>query len=288
MEKTKFEFSNIEFSSKKYQIRLQSVSYEPPRHPWAIDLHVHNTFEMHFVSDGRGILHLNDDAHPVSKGMFYITGPDIFHAQTSALENSMEEYGFNVQISVNGVPESGLAKLLHKIVKNPDFIGYDNFDGAKKCLEIINEAKNHKIGYKEKIMTTVTEILISIGRVITESKEGILLDTDSESINRLRVLDLALREFRGNELSPEYLADRLFVSTRQLSRIMKQQYNMTLTEKIHSMRIEYAKKLLTSSTMSIDEIAECSGYATTQHFCRIFKKYTGITSSAYRKKYSAS
>ena len=286
MEKIKFEFSNIEFSTKNYQIQLQSVSYEPPRHPGAIDFHSHNTFEIHFISDGRGIVHLDDDAHPISKGMFYITGPDIIHAQTSGIENSMDECSINVMLKLISPPSTGYEKLLAKIVKYPDFIGIDNFDGAKKCIDIINEAKEHKIGYKEKIMTIVNDILISIGRSITESKEGILLDTESESINRLRVLDLCLREFRGNEITPEYLAERLFVSTRQLSRIIKPQYHMTLTEKIHSLRMEYAKKLLTSSTMSVNEISELSGYATTQHFCRIFKKYTGTTPSAYREKYS--
>lgn len=286
MEKIKFEFSNIIFQDKNYQIRMQNVSYEPPRHPWAIDLHSHNTFEIHFVSDGRGIVTINDDTYPVSKGMFYITGPDVLHSQTSGVDNSMEEYGFNVQITVNGTPSSGFEKLLCKIIKHPDFVGQDNFDGVKKCLLMINEAKEHKIGYKEKIMILAKDILISMGRIITEAKEGILLDTESESINRLRVLDLCLREFRTNDITPEYLAERLFVSKRQLSRIIKQQYHMTLTEKIHSLRTEYAKKLLTSSTISINKIAELSGYATTQHFCQIFKKYTGFTPSDFRKKYS--
>lgn len=286
MEKTKFEFSNLSFNSKAFHIQMQSVSYEPPRHPWAIDFHSHNTFELHFISGGKGLLHLNDNVHPLQKGMFYITGPDILHAQTSGTENPMEEFGLNVMLKLNQPPDSGYEKLLAKIIKNPSFIGEDSFDGAKKCLDIINEASNHKLGYKEKILTIANDIIISIGRVIATEKDEILLDTENESINRLRVLDLCLREFRNNEITPKYLADRLFVSTRQLSRIVKQQYNMTLTEKIHSLRIEYAKKLLTSSALSVNEIAELSGYTTTQHFCRIFRKYTGVTPSVYREKHS--
>ena len=96
------------------------------------------------------------------------------------------------------------------------------------------------------------------------------------------MLDDFLRRYRGNISSSE-IAGKLNISKRQLSRIIRTQYNMTLTEKINQMRVEYAKTLLVSSRMSVNKISELSGFTSAQYFCRIFGKLTGLTPASYRK-----
>ena len=50
------------------------------------------------------------------------------------------------------------------------------------------------------------------------------------------------------------------------------------------MRIEYAQKLLKESDMTVNKVAEASGYANTSSFIRAFKKLTGNTPGEYRKE----
>ena len=74
------------------------------------------------------------------------------------------------------------------------------------------------------------------------------------------------------------------LSERQISRIFEESFRMKMPDYIHKERVSRAKTLLTSSHYSINEIAVRLGYASQSHFSDTFKKYTGLTPGAFRKK----
>lgn len=256
--------------------------HDPPRNPWAVEPHSHTGFEFHFVVSGKGRLFLNGAEHMLSEDVFYITGPDVIHSQVSEAEGSQEEYGFTVDISGRGEPETEFEMLLENIVRNPEFFTKRKTDGSVICRAIIDEAKRKETGFREKIGCLLCGLLTDIGRIVGNTGDSLYPDAVSAKVRRIRVLDDFLRRYRGN-ISASEVAGKLGVSKRQLSRIIKTQYNMTLTEKINLMRVEYAKTLLASSRMSVNKISELSGFASAQYFCRIFGKLTGLTPAAYRK-----
>lgn len=51
-----------------------------------------------------------------------------------------------------------------------------------------------------------------------------------------------------------------------------------------SLRIAAAKGYLENSTKNINEIANIVGYNNALYFSRLFKKYTGMTPTEYKKK----
>jgi len=59
------------------------------------------------------------------------------------------------------------------------------------------------------------------------------------------------------------------------------------TDYIQTLRIEEAKQLLETTSMSIDEISEEVGYSEPSSFRSAFRKRVGIPASAYRKKWQA-
>jgi len=50
-----------------------------------------------------------------------------------------------------------------------------------------------------------------------------------------------------------------------------------------NIRIEKAKALLENTDLSISEISDMTGMQSQHYFSRIFKKYTNISPSEYRK-----
>ena len=52
-----------------------------------------------------------------------------------------------------------------------------------------------------------------------------------------------------------------------------------------SIRMEQAKKLLLTTSLSITEISERSGYKDYRVFTKVFKKSEGITPSQYRRDF---
>ena len=87
------------------------------------------------------------------------------------------------------------------------------------------------------------------------------------------------------KINLQYLADRLFLSTRQLARIIKKYYNLTLTEIITRKKLNVASVLLTNTNMSITEIISSVNFETPNYFYTLFKNHYGITPLQYRKKY---
>ena len=54
---------------------------------------------------------------------------------------------------------------------------------------------------------------------------------------------------------------------------------------VHAIRIEEAKKLLETETANVDDIGHMVGYEDPTYFRRLFKRKTGMTPAAYRKKF---
>lgn len=72
-------------------------------------------------------------------------------------------------------------------------------------------------------------------------------------------------------------------SYSSMIRLFKQYTGYTIIEYIHIKKIEYASDLLSHSDKKILEIASLLGYESLSHFNHLFKRYTGMTPSQYRK-----
>jgi two-component system response regulator YesN len=57
---------------------------------------------------------------------------------------------------------------------------------------------------------------------------------------------------------------------------------MTFRDYVLRVRIERAKVLLADRHVSISEVAQNVGFGDLPHFDKVFKRYAGITPSAYR------
>lgn len=89
----------------------------------------------------------------------------------------------------------------------------------------------------------------------------------------------------GENLSAEALAKRVGYSAYYLSRVFKKETGFTIDEYTRNVRIERAKSMLSSSSDSIQEIAEALGFGGRNYFAVTFKKVTGIPPAAYRKNH---
>lgn len=85
-----------------------------------------------------------------------------------------------------------------------------------------------------------------------------------------------------------YLSDKLAVSTRYLSDVLKQETGKTALEHIHIYLIKEAKNLLLSSENNVAGIAYDLGFESPSYFTRLFKKIVGLTPVQYRDKVNIS
>lgn len=82
-----------------------------------------------------------------------------------------------------------------------------------------------------------------------------------------------------------YYADLLHISTTYLSRIVKQVTGSTVVEYINQMLATEATWLLTSSSLSVAQIADRLHFASTASFAKFFTRMRGKSARAYRQKH---
>ena len=120
--------------------------------------------------------------------------------------------------------------------------------------------------------------------LISESRKD---QRHNRSFNWEQVL-FWIDEKLGQPISTAWLAEKAHIAPNTLSQKFKKQYKTTLNQYILHRRIDTAKSLLTSSTLTIFEIGQTVGISDPQYFNKQFRKVTGISPSRYREENQAS
>lgn len=105
----------------------------------------------------------------------------------------------------------------------------------------------------------------------------------SKNIDRLLKLDDIINTNFTKNFSNKEIADILFISERQLSRIVAKNYGQPLRLIIMKKRLDVAAELLLTTSDSVEAIAVSVGFKNKNSFHREFKKRFGKTPSEYRK-----
>ena len=82
------------------------------------------------------------------------------------------------------------------------------------------------------------------------------------------------------------IADRINLSSYYLSRLFKKEVGVNLSQYVLRKRMEIAKRMLEETGQSIVDISASVGFQEHNYFGKIFKRFTGVTPSEYRKKYA--
>ncbi len=85
-------------------------------------------------------------------------------------------------------------------------------------------------------------------------------------------------------LTLEDVAGQVYLSAKYFSRIFKEKTGKSFNQYRLDAKVEKAKKLMETSGLTINQIAYQIGYESPESFIKTFKKLTGKTPAAYRKR----
>lgn len=83
----------------------------------------------------------------------------------------------------------------------------------------------------------------------------------------------------------EKMIERSGLNARTFSRRFRAATGFTPIEYVQALRIEEAKQMLETDTISNDDVGSAIGYEDPASFRRVFKRGTGLSPAAYRKKF---
>lgn len=116
-----------------------------------------------------------------------------------------------------------------------------------------------------------------------EKEEGIGLKLeDAESLEFVRkITHIIHSELSNPDLNVSFLADRMCVSTSQLTRKLNTMVGVSTVTYITRIRLSKAKQLLSSGKYNVNEVSDLCGFNDSGYFRRLFKKEFGVTPSDY-------
>ena len=115
---------------------------------------------------------------------------------------------------------------------------------------------------------------------LQQSRIQEIIDSEDIIARAKRYIDDNFRE----NIDRNDVAAVAFVTPNYLSKLFKNSMNMNLREYINQLRVEEAKRLLISTSMSVSEIASYVGYFNISYFSTVFHKLVGVSPFDWRNE----
>lgn len=149
-----------------------------------------------------------------------------------------------------------------------------------KCLKALYlELDNKKFGYKQAARAYLTEILVSLARIVKEEKEDCLGRDKHPILNQVfQYIDNNYKK----PISLRDIANEVNFSPTYLASLLRQFVGNTALELIRERRMVEARRLLLNTENDISKIGELIGYKSTTYFIRQFRQVHNQTPYVWR------
>lgn len=156
----------------------------------------------------------------------------------------------------------------------------------RNLLQIIKEYNDGREFREIFIYSKIIEIYGEIARQKiygSEQSDSVEINKQSSVESMLKTCEFINRNYMEN-LTLERVAEVSGFSKYYFTRVFRQFTDKTFSEYLNQQRVNNAAVLLTNQEMSITEIALNSGFNSISSFNRAFRRVTGYSPSAYRKR----
>ncbi|MFC7345104.1 helix-turn-helix domain-containing protein [Chryseobacterium zhengzhouense] len=276
--------SLVDYSQVEYQIEESEIS-------WIQDLYF-----IGFKRDLQGKLHYGQSQYDFDGGLL------CFIAPRQLVKMIIEKYdkkpsGYLLAFHPDFIWNTPLAKTIHKY----EFFGYDVnealFLSEKEEETLIGLFKGVEKEYQSGIDQFTQSIIISQIEVILNYCERFyqrqFITRKKSNHQVLDKLEFFLEEYFTNENiinnglpTAQLIAEQLNVSTNYLSSLLKSLTGQTTQQHIHGKLIEKAKEKLSTTDLTVSEIAYELGFEHSQSFSKLFKAKTDISPLEFRKSFN--
>jgi len=118
---------------------------------------------------------------------------------------------------------------------------------------------------------------------LSEIKEKILKYQLNHSDSIIRRICQCVIDNIESEVNLEFIANEVHISKDYVGKLFKQKVMCNFNDYVTKMKMEHAKYLILSGDLKNYEISERLGYKKADYFSSLFKAYTGLTPSEYKK-----
>lgn len=254
-------------------------------------IHYHSLIEISLILHGNGIYKVNDSSYTIKAGDIFFFRPNEAHCITDIEDDGMELLNLhiapyylytNFQNALNAhytkILTASFPLISHKIndtLSQEQIAAITNF-----ILSIRREYEEKQSDYVTFANNYISSILILFSRAYKNKRFS---QKEKQSYQKLikaiKYIDTHYKE----PLSLELLAQKVSYSRCYFSSIFKKCMGMSIWDYVSIKRIEDALTRIKTTDKNISEIALDCGFNNMVNFNKIFKKYTNVSPSTFRK-----
>ena len=233
-------------------------------------VHTHFTYEVFLVTDGRLQL-ITENGEAVYERSAVIIPPRIGHYSVPSSDGS---YCLLLSFEKeDSAFENAVKNKITSVALSDDAMFY-----AKKAAEKLEKGSLGDEKDAELLLTLLFNEIVE--GLIPNAKSDGATQISQRHINAIEtIVNSRLKE--GVTLSE--IANEVYLSKRQVSRIISKEYGCSLPELINGKRLTAAENLLRTKNISVSRVAEEVGISSDGYFYTLFKAKYGITPLQYKK-----
>lgn len=252
--------------------------------------HNHFAYEAHYYMSGSGTLLIEDREEPIGPGTTLLIGPNMYHSIRVHPNDPVSRYLLQFTYTEpahdaddfrrreGGEIPDMLSGFRYKSITDPD-----PDRSIALIREVYREQEHHLVGYHSTIQSLMVHLFVRLIRSLSAEPSQLSIPPQLADERRTQMIDTFFDRYE-EQLTIRDLAAQLHLSTKQTNRILHKYYRTSFKQKQLSTRMQVAMELLRTSRLSVEDIAARIGYASAYHFCRLFRKKTGMTPSQYRDR----
>lgn len=256
-------------------LRLKN-SLNSARDPWNLrGIHSHFAYEAFFVTEGQLEL-VTDRNTAVYERKIVIIPPKLRHYSFSSAEGS-----FCLLFTLEEGASDATALQLKAVLDQ----GICTLEMEEDSAFYITQAAQ-KLEQQEPVAGREVKLLLELlfcrilDKLLPEEKEEDISNTPPGHMN-------AIEQYINSHLSGKItladVAEHVYLSTRQVSRIVAKEWGCSLVELVTEKKLAKAQMLLKNTDMKIAEIAALVNVGSSNYFYALFKRRYGMSPLQFRK-----
>lgn len=180
---------------------------------------------------------------------------------------------------INGLKVIQLSRVKYPSMAFVIVSGYDDFSYCREALRLqITDYILKSVNYEE-FGSCIDRLKISLYNNEVKEKPVVKKERVITGITKY------MQEHLSEDVSLHILSEEFHLNSQYISQLFKNEIEVNFLTYLTNIRMEHAKKLLLSTSLSIAEVSEQSGYGDYRVFTKVFKKSEGITPSQYRRDF---